>query len=98
MKKYTHLLIASLFLLIAFSASACITEECGREGLTVYTNVPDGPNYTSVCAGGFWTDTPLDLSDTRFLKVISDYQNCQAVGCYKNGVEDCECLDVRYDR
>ncbi len=94
MKNYIHLITAFIFVTIAFSTFGCdITEECGREGLTVYTNW-EGQNYTSVCVDGFWVDTALDASDSTFMDVISRHQGCKAVGCYKNGVEDCECLEV----
>ncbi len=78
----------------AFSLQGCITEECEREGLTVYTNWPDAPeNWMSVCDGGYWIDAPLTI-DGVHSSVFSKFPNCRTVGCYKNGVDDCECLET----
>ena len=96
MKKFHHVLVAALFGLIALSASGCITDECGREGLTVYTNnwgENGGQDYMSVCAAGYWFDTPVDVTDDIII-LKSKFEGCPTIGCYKNGIEDCECLDT----
>ena len=94
MKKFSHAFVAALFGLLALMTSGCITEECGREGLVVYTNnwsEIGGEDYMSVCTAGFWIDTPVDLSED-IIRLKREFKDCPTIGCYKNKLEDCECL------
>lgn len=92
MKKIQFIIISLVFMSLATMLTGCITEECAREGLAVYTQGWDGPNYSSVCIGGVWIDTPIEV-DMKVEALFTEHPNCKTIGCYNDDLFDCECLE-----
>ncbi len=98
MKSLKSIMLTTFGLILAATTlSGCmITEECTREGLTVYTKGWDH-DWSSTCIGGYWIDSPNIILPENVNNFFIQNQNCTVVACYEADTHECECTDDFYD-